>query len=119
MNALFTTWRLLKIWKKCYNSSNVQNLKIWLCRSVIVCSFWPYSTLYAGKPGEFYYSSKNYCVDKDPDTQPGHSSAIGQKVTFVQAGTCYNNNRPCNQYTRGNRIACTVCTKDDTYIGLG
>jgi len=50
-------------------------------------------------------------VDNNPDFYTGHNDAHGLKLTFVQAGHCYNNELPCRDYTRENILGCTVCSK--------
>ncbi|XP_067948675.1 short-chain collagen C4-like [Watersipora subatra] len=61
---------------------------------------------------EVFFSSKNYCVDKEPDYYEGHNDSNGLKLTFLQAGGCYRGLYPCHEYTENNLIACTVCSKD-------
>ncbi|XP_067950051.1 short-chain collagen C4-like isoform X3 [Watersipora subatra] len=62
-------------------------------------------------PNEVFFSSRNYCVDKNPDYFTGHNDANGMKLTFVQAGSCFGGLVPCNQYTENHLLACAVCSK--------
>ena len=63
------------------------------------------------KTGKSFFAIKNYCVDKSPDSYSGHLSSDGLRLTFVQAGDCYNNKYPCSAYPDNNRLPCVVCTK--------
>ncbi|XP_067948289.1 uncharacterized protein [Watersipora subatra] len=60
---------------------------------------------------EMVFSSRNYCVDKNADYYTGHNDNKGLKLTFLQAGSCYQNMHPCNRYTENHRLACVVCSK--------
>ncbi|XP_067949079.1 uncharacterized protein [Watersipora subatra] len=60
---------------------------------------------------EMYFSSRNYCVDMSPDYYTGHEDSNGLKLTFLQAGNCYNNRSPCHSYIENNLMPCTVCSK--------
>ncbi|XP_067949842.1 short-chain collagen C4-like [Watersipora subatra] len=60
---------------------------------------------------EVFFSSRNYCVDKNPDYFAGHNDANGLKLTFVQAGSCFGGLEPCNRYTENHLLACAVCSK--------
>ncbi|XP_067950055.1 short-chain collagen C4-like [Watersipora subatra] len=60
---------------------------------------------------EVFFSSRNYCIDKNPDYYTGHNDANGLKLTFVQAGSCFGGLQPCNQYTENHLLACAVCSK--------
>ncbi|XP_067950048.1 short-chain collagen C4-like [Watersipora subatra] len=60
---------------------------------------------------EVFFSSRNYCVDKNPDYFTGHNDANGMKLTFVQAGSCFGGLEPCNVYTENHLLACVVCSK--------
>ncbi|XP_067950053.1 short-chain collagen C4-like [Watersipora subatra] len=60
---------------------------------------------------EVFFSSRNYCVDKNPAYFPGHNDANGLKLTFVQAGSCFGGLEPCNVYTENHLLACVVCSQ--------
>ncbi|XP_067950047.1 short-chain collagen C4-like [Watersipora subatra] len=60
---------------------------------------------------EIFFSSRNYCIDRNPDYYTGHNDTMGMKLTFLQAGGCYGGLYPCHSYTENNILACTVCSQ--------
>ncbi|XP_067949037.1 uncharacterized protein [Watersipora subatra] len=64
-----------------------------------------------GLTNQMFFSSRNYCVDRSPDYYTGHNNNKGLKLTFLQAGSCYQNRHPCKNYRENHRLACVVCSK--------